>query len=75
MLRHLLQQDAHAEGVEPAAPVLLRRTEAPEPGRLDAGRDAPVVLLGELGGVGIDALLDRRDLLLHDAPHLLPESR
>ena len=31
VLRHLLERHAHREGVEPAAAVLLRRAERPEP--------------------------------------------
>jgi hypothetical protein len=29
-----------------------------------------VVLLGDLGGIGVDALLDRQDLVPHGAAHL-----
>ena len=71
VLRHLLEQDRHAEGVEPAAAILLGRTEAPEARGLGLGGEAPIVLLGDLGGVGIDALLDREQLVADDAPDLL----
>src|SRR5204863_9179559 len=66
-------EDAHAEGVETAATVLLRRRQRPETGGLRLGRQTFPVLFGEARGVGIEALLERDDLLADEATDLFAQ--
>ena len=64
---------AHAEGVEPAAAVLLGRAQRPEAGRLGQVGEALVVVVRQLLRVRIHALLGGDDLLLHEAADLLAQ--
>ena len=73
MLRHLFVDDAHAERVEPAAAVLLGRGQRPEPGGLRLLRQALEVGIGNARRVGIEALLERDDLLADEAANLLAD--
>ena len=73
MLRHLLQDDAHAEGVEPAAAVLFRDAEGPEARLFRLAREADEVFAGNLRSVRIEALLEGDDLLLDEATDLLAD--
>jgi hypothetical protein len=73
VLGHLLDDDGHRERVEPAAPPLLGGPEGPHAGRLGLGRQPLKVLGGDVGGVRVDALLDRDDLVADEAPHLFAQ--
>src|SRR5438132_3898997 len=73
VLGHFLEEHAHGEGAEAAAAWLLGRAETPEPGRLGLAHEPAVILVGQLGRVGIDALLDGNDLVADEAPHLLAQ--
>src|SRR5262245_41252448 len=73
MLGHLLEHDTHAERVEAAAAVLLRRAQRPESGRLRLARETLEVLVGYAGRVGIKPLLERNDLLADEPSNLLAE--
>ena len=75
MLRHLLEHDAHAEGTEAPSAVFFRRAEAPETGRLRLRRKAAVVLLGNLGRVGVEPCLEGKNLVAHEAAHLLAQEQ
>src|SRR5262249_49623987 len=74
VLRHLLERDAHRERVEAAAAVFLRGAERPEARGLGLGRDPLVILLGKLGRVGVDLLLEGNDLVAYDPTNLLAQS-
>ncbi len=73
MLRHRLQDHAHAEGIEPAAAVLLGSRQRPQSGRLGLGGEAQEVLAGDLGRVRVEGLLEGDDLLLHESADLLAQ--
>src|SRR5262245_32649075 len=75
VLRHLLERHAHRERVEAAAAVLLGGAQRPEARGLRLGRNAPVVVLGQLRRVGVDALLDGDHLVADDATDLLAQRR
>src|SRR5258705_3368670 len=53
---HLLERHAHRERVEASTPVLLGGAQRPEACGLGLGRDSLIVVIRQLGRVGVDAL-------------------
>ena len=74
MLAHLDRQQHARRHVDAGAAEFRGDVEAVEAHAFDLGDEARVLLARQLGGVGIELVLERHDLLAHEAAHLGDDS-